>query len=48
VGTGEDDRPWYKIISEKAHKEKLWEVMTRVMEVYTKESELLEPLTEPR
>ena len=26
VGTGEDERPWYRIISEKAHKEKLWEV----------------------
>ena len=25
MGTGEDDRPWYRIISEKAHKEKLWE-----------------------
>jgi len=48
VGTGEDERPWYRIISEKAHKEKLWEVMTRVMEVYTKEAELLEPLTKPR
>ena len=24
------------------------QVMTRVMEVYTKEAELLEPLTEPR
>ena len=26
MGTGEDERPWYRIISEKAHKEKLWEV----------------------
>ena len=26
MGTGEDDRPWYRIISEKAHQEKLWEV----------------------
>ena len=74
VGTGEDDRPWYRIISEKAHKEKLWEVndiisessmalkfaakkqclflsskvMTRVMEVYAKETELLEPLIKTR
>ena len=26
MGTGEDERPWYRVISEKAHKEKLWEV----------------------
>ena len=32
MGTGEDDRPWYRIISEKAHKEKLWEVNNIISE----------------
>ena len=48
VGAGEGEKPWYRVISEKASKERLWEVMTRVMEVYTKEAELLEPITKRR
>lgn len=48
VGSGEGEKPWYRVISEKASKERLWEVMTRVMEVYTKEAEVLEPITKRR
>lgn len=48
VGLGEGDKPWYRVVSEKASKERLWEVMTRVMEVYTKEAELLDPLTKSK
>jgi len=33
---------WYKVMNEKASKEKLWEVMTRAMEVYNKEVEMLD------
>jgi len=40
----EEDRVWYKIMNEKCTKEKLWEVMTRIMEVYNRETEVLDPL----
>ena len=36
VGTGEDERPWYRVISEKAHKEKLWEVTIISLVVFIK------------
>jgi len=41
---GGEGNTWYKVIHEKATKEKLWEVMTRAMEVYNKETELLDSI----
>jgi len=35
---------WQLVLDSKASREKLWEVMTRVMEVYNREADLLEPL----
>jgi len=48
VGSTEGEKGslvWYKVVNDKCSKEKLWEVMTRVMEVYNRESELLNPIT---
>ena len=42
---GGEENSWYKVIQEKATKEKLWEVMTRSMEVYNKEAEMLDSIT---
>jgi len=36
---------WYNVIDSKVSKDKMWEVMTRIMEVYNKEIEILECLT---
>jgi len=36
---------WYRVMDEKISKDKMWEVMTRIMEVYNKETELLEGLS---
>merc|ERR1719481_792470 len=41
---GSEGSTWYKVIHEKATKEKLWEVMTRAMEVYNKETEILDSI----
>ena len=38
-GTGET---WYKVIQKNVTKEKMWEVMTRIIEIYNKEVELLD------
>jgi hypothetical protein len=35
---------FHQVFYRKATKERLWEVMTRVIDVYAKESDLLEPL----
>ena len=36
---------WYKVLDEKVTKEKMWEVMTRIMDVYNKEAEILGSLS---
>jgi len=48
VGSGEGEVPWYRVLSEKATKERLWEVMARLVEVYSREAELLQPITSDR
>lgn len=35
---------WYNIMDEKVSRDKLWEVMTRIMDVYNKETEMLEAI----
>ena len=35
---------WYKVMDDKVTKDKLWEVMTRIMEVYNKEAEMIESI----
>lgn len=41
----EADRPWFRSLNQRASKDRVWEVMTRSMGVYSKEREVLEPLT---
>ena len=36
---------WYQVLDEKVTKEKMWEVMTRIMDVYNKEAEILSSLS---
>ena len=35
---------WYKVMDDKVSKDKLWEVMTRIMEVYNKEADMIESI----
>ena len=35
---------WYKVMDDKVSKDKLWEVMTRIMEVYNKETDMIESI----
>ncbi|XP_023332793.1 cyclin-Q [Eurytemora carolleeae] len=44
-GIESGEKAWFKILSKKATKEKLWEVMTRSIEVYNKEAAALEPIS---
>lgn len=37
--------PWFKMLNKKATKERLWEVMTRAIEVFNKEADVLEPIS---
>ena len=36
---------WFKVVDDKVSKDKIWEVMTRIMEVYNKETEMLDSLS---
>jgi len=45
LGGIESDKAWFKLLNKKASKERLWEVMTRAIEVYNKEADVLEPLS---
>ena len=35
---------WWQVMDEKVSKDKMWEIMTRIMEVYSKESEMIDSL----
>eukprot|EP00088_Acartia_fossae_P011492 TRINITY_DN1583_c0_g1_i1.p1 TRINITY_DN1583_c0_g1~~TRINITY_DN1583_c0_g1_i1.p1 ORF type:complete len:140 (-),score=25.84 TRINITY_DN1583_c0_g1_i1:193-612(-) len=41
----EADRPWFKALNLRATKERIWDVMTKCLSVYSKEREVLEALT---
>jgi len=44
MGGVESDNAWFKLLNKKATKEKLWEVMTRAIEVYNREGDALDPI----
>jgi len=44
VGSSGGDRAWFKVFCDSATREKLWEVMTRIMVVYNKEADVIQPL----
>jgi len=41
----EADRPWFMSLNPRATKDRVWEVMTRCIGVYSKEKELLNEFT---
>jgi len=45
MGGIESSDAWFKLMNKKATKERLWEVMTRAIEIYNRESDALEPIS---
>jgi len=38
-------RPWFRLLNKRATKEKLWEVMSRAIDVFNREAEVLDPIS---
>jgi len=44
-GGGGEEKPWFRLLNKRATKEKLWEVMTRAVDVFSREAEVLDPIS---